>query len=48
MLIDLVEHHEGMLGYILIAVLVALLPLTYLAGVDSRIDEVARRRRYHG
>ena len=37
-----------MFGYILIAVVVALVPLTYVAGADSRIDEVARRRRYHG
>ena len=48
MLIDPVEHHEDMLGLILIAVIVAFLPLAYLAGADSRIDEVARRRRYHG
>ena len=37
-----------MFGYILIAVVVALVPLAYVAGADSRIDEVARRRRYHG
>ena len=48
MLIDIVVHHEVMFGYILIAVIVALLPLAYLAGADSRIDEVNRRRRYHG
>lgn len=41
-------HHEGMLGFILIAVIVAFLPLAYLAGADSRIDEVDRRRRFHG
>jgi hypothetical protein len=41
-------HHKGMLGFILIAVIVAFLPLAYLAGADSRIDEVDRRRRYHG
>jgi len=37
-----------MLGYVLIAVIVALLPLAYLAGADSRIDEVDWRRRYRG
>jgi hypothetical protein len=47
-LIDFVEHHEVMLGYILIAVLVVFLPLAYLAGADSRIDEINWRRRYHG
>jgi hypothetical protein len=47
-LIDFVEHNELMLGYILIAVLVVFLPLAYLAGADSRIDEVNWRRRYHG
>ena len=48
MLIVTVGHHVFMFGYILIAVIVALLPLAYLAGADSRIDEVARRRRYNG
>ena len=48
MLIDSVGHHVVMLGYILIAVLVVFLPLAYLAGADSRIDEVNWRRRYHG
>ena len=48
MLIDRLGHDEGMLGYILIALVVAFLPLWYVAGADSRIDEVDRRRRYHG
>jgi hypothetical protein len=47
-LIDMIVHDEVMFGYILIAVIVALLPLAYFAGADSRIDEVDRRRRYHG
>jgi len=47
-LIKHVVHHEVMLGYVLIAVIVALLPLAYLAGADSRIDEVDWRRRYRG
>ena len=33
---------------IFIALLVVLAPLAYIAGADSRIDEVARRRRYQG
>jgi hypothetical protein len=41
-------HDGAMVGYVLIAFIVALVPLAYLAGADSRIDEVNRRRRYHG
>ena len=41
-------HYEGMLGYLLIAAIVIFLPLWYLAGADSRIDEVDWRRRFHG
>jgi len=37
-----------MFGYVLIALIVALGPLAYLAGADSRIDEVDRQRQYHG
>ena len=37
-----------MFGIILIALIVAFLPLAYLAGADSRVDEIARRRRYNG
>jgi hypothetical protein len=47
-LIELAEHHVDMIGYILIAALAVFLPLAYFAGADSRIDEVARRRGYHG
>jgi hypothetical protein len=47
-LIKFAMHHEGMLGYILIAAVVVFLPLAYLAGADSRIDEVNWRRRFHG
>jgi hypothetical protein len=47
-LIDKAMHHEGMFGIILIALIVLLVPLAYVAGVDSRVDEVARRRRYSG
>jgi len=37
-----------MFGLILIAVIVILGPLAVLVGADSRIDDVARRRRYNG
>jgi hypothetical protein len=37
-----------MFGLILLTLIVALVPLAYVAGADSRIDEIARRRRYHG
>jgi hypothetical protein len=37
-----------MLGLIFIALIAAFFVLAYVAGVDSRIDDVARRRRYHG
>jgi len=47
-LIDFGVHHEVMLGFILIAAIVALVPLAYVSGADSRVDDVARRRRYHG
>ena len=44
---NIVRHHEVMFGLILIAAIVVLGVLVY-AGVDSRVDEVARRRRYNG
>jgi hypothetical protein len=47
-LIDMTMHHEVMFGLIFIALMVALVPLAYVAGADSRVDEVARRRRYRG
>jgi hypothetical protein len=37
-----------MFGLIFLALIVALVPLAYVAGVDSRIDDVARRRRFNG
>jgi hypothetical protein len=36
---------RDVLGFILITLLVIAGPLAYLARVDSRIDEVGRRRR---
>jgi hypothetical protein len=47
-LIDATMHDEVMFGVILIALIVLLVPLAYVAGADSRVDEVARRRRYSG
>jgi hypothetical protein len=35
-----------MFGFVLIALLLIVGPLAYFFGADSRIDEVARRRRY--
>jgi hypothetical protein len=35
-----------MFGYVLIMLLVIVGPLAYLAGVDSRIDERSRERRF--
>ena len=48
MLIDLSGHDEVMFGVIVIAAIVVLGVLVYTAGVDSRIDDVERRRRYNG
>ena len=45
---DREAHHEVVFGFILIAAIVALVPLAYVSGADSRVDDVARRRRYHG
>jgi len=41
-------HHEGMFGMILIGLIVVAAPLAYAIGADSRIDDVARRRRFNG
>ena len=46
MLIELVAHHEDVFGLILIALLVVVGVLAVVAGADSRVDDVARRRRY--
>jgi len=42
------QHHEDMFGVILLAILLVLALLAVVAGVDSRVDDVARRRRYNG
>ena len=39
-------HHEVMFAYVLIALLVLVGPLAYVSGVDSRIDERSRDRRF--
>jgi hypothetical protein len=47
-LIDPTMHYEVMFGLVFIALIVLFVPLAYFAGADSRVDEVARRRRYGG
>jgi len=37
-----------MFGFFLVVAIVLLAPIAYFAGVDSRVDEVERRRRYNG
>jgi hypothetical protein len=37
-----------MFGYVFIMLLVIVGPLAYLAGVDSRLDEKSRERRFSG
>jgi hypothetical protein len=47
-LIDFARQDEDMLAVVVIAAIVLLYVLAYTSGVDSRVDDVARRRRYHG
>jgi hypothetical protein len=37
-----------MFGLILLTLLIAIGPLAYFAGVDSRVDDIDRRRHYSG
>jgi hypothetical protein len=37
-----------MFGLVLIALLVIAAPLSYVFGVDSRVDDVTRRRHFNG
>lgn len=46
-LIEMRVHHEGMLGFVLISLLLLAGPLAVLVGVDSRVDDVSRRRLGH-
>ena len=41
---EAVEHNGSMFIYIVIAFLLVVGPLAVIAGADSRIDDVARRR----
>ena len=41
-------HHGVMFGLILIPVLAFVALAVYAYGADSRIDDVARRRRFNG
>jgi hypothetical protein len=43
-LIDVVGDHLVMFGVIFIGLIVIAAPLAYVIGVDSRVDDVARRR----
>jgi hypothetical protein len=47
-LIKGIEHHGDVFGLILIALIVVAAPLAYAIGVDSRLDDVARRRHFKG
>jgi hypothetical protein len=43
------ESDDGdVFGVILIALIVIAAPLAYAMGVDSRVDDVARLRRFNG
>jgi hypothetical protein len=45
---EYVGHHEYMFGVIILTLLLVVGLLAVVAGVDSRVDDVARRRRYNG
>jgi len=47
-LIEAMQHNEVVFGYVLIVLLLIIGPLAYFAGVDSRIDERSRDRRFSG
>jgi hypothetical protein len=47
-LIDLGSDDGVMFGVILLALILLAAPLAYAIGVDSRVDDVARRRRFNG
>jgi hypothetical protein len=46
-LIDRVGDDRAMLGFVLIILLLIAGPLAVVLGVDSRVDDVARRRLGH-
>jgi hypothetical protein len=43
-----IGHHEVMFGVIILTLLLVVGLLAVVSGVDSRVDDVARRRRYNG
>ena len=45
---EYVGHYEDMFGVIILTLLLVVGLLAVVAGVDSRVDDVARRRRYNG
>ena len=42
------RDNESMFGVIFLMLLLVIGPLAVVAGADSRVDDVARRRRYQG
>ena len=44
-LMKLMPHHVDMFGFVLLTFILVVGPLAYFAGADSRVDDVARRRR---
>ena len=48
MLIDTLSDHKHMFALVLIPIVVVAAFLVYAVGADSRFDEVARRRGFHG
>jgi hypothetical protein len=47
-LIEMIVHHGVMFAFIVIAFVLVVGMLAVVAGADSRIDDIARRRRYLG
>ena len=48
MLMNSCRDNESMFGVIFLTLLLVIGLLAVVAGVDSRVDDVARRRRYQG
>lgn len=42
------QHYEDVFGVVLLTFLLVVGLLAVVTGVDSCVDDVARRRRYHG
>ena len=48
MLIKAAMHNECMFGLIVIPILAFVALAVYVYGADSRVDDIARRRRFNG